>query len=130
MKPFDPSPPTESAAPPGWFARLRDSDILHSFLRSRLVVFAALVTVILVTCAMLAPLIAPSAAAGRIEVRPYGSRGDVERAARELFAALRDLDASGVSVILASSIGTDGLASAIRDRLMRAAHGWVKTIVQ
>jgi L-threonylcarbamoyladenylate synthase len=78
----------------------------------------------------LAPLIAPSASAGRIEVRPYGSRADVERAARELFAALRDLDASGVSVILASSIGADGLASAIRDRLMRAAHGRVKTIVQ
>ena len=78
----------------------------------------------------LAPLIAPAASAGRIEVRPYGSRGDVERAGRELFAALRDLDASGVSVILATSIGTGGLASAIRDRLMRAAHGRVKTIVQ
>ena len=78
----------------------------------------------------LAPLIAPSASAGRIEVRPYGSRVDVERAGRELFAALRELDASGVSVILATSIGTDGLASAIRDRLMRAAHGRVKTIVQ
>jgi L-threonylcarbamoyladenylate synthase len=79
---------------------------------------------------LLAPLIAASAAAGRIEVRPYGSRGDVERAARELFASLRDLDGSGVSVILATLIGSDGLASAIRDRLMRAAHGRVKTIVQ
>lgn len=78
----------------------------------------------------LAPLIAPAASAGRIEVRPYGSRADVERAGRELFAALRELDASGVSVILATSLGTGGLASAIRDRLMRAAHGRVKTIVQ
>jgi L-threonylcarbamoyladenylate synthase len=77
--------------------------------------------------AALAPLIAPSAAAGRIEVRPYGSRADVERAARELFSALRDLDASGVSVILATSVGSAGLASAIRDRLMRAAHGRVRT---
>jgi len=78
----------------------------------------------------LAPIIASTASAGRVEVRPYGSRADVERAARELFAALRDLDASGVSVIYASSIGADGLASAIRDRLMRAADGRIKTIVQ
>lgn len=78
----------------------------------------------------LAPLLASAASAGRIEVRPYGSRGDVERAGRELFAALRDLDATGVAVILASSIGSEGLASAIRDRLMRAADGRVRTIVQ
>jgi L-threonylcarbamoyladenylate synthase len=78
----------------------------------------------------LAPIIAAAAASGRIEVRPYGSRADVERAARELFAALRDLDASGVAVILASSVGTDGLASAIRDRLVRAADGRIRTLVQ
>lgn len=78
----------------------------------------------------LAPLIAASAAAGKIEVRPYGSRRDLDRAGRELFAAIRALDATGVSVILSSSVGSDGLARAIRDRLMRAAEGRIKTIVQ
>jgi L-threonylcarbamoyladenylate synthase len=76
----------------------------------------------------LAPVIAGTASAGRVEVRPYGSRRDVERAARELFAALRDLDSSGVDVIFASSPGRDGLAVAIRDRLMRAADGRVKAV--
>ena len=78
----------------------------------------------------LAPLIAPSASAGRIETRPIGARGDVDRAGRELFAAIRALDATGVSVILASSLGSEGLARAIRDRLMRAADGRIRTIVQ
>lgn len=76
----------------------------------------------------LAPVLASAAARGRIEVRPYGSRADIERAGRELFAALRDLDASGVSVILASSVGSDGLGLAIRDRLARAADGRVRTV--
>jgi L-threonylcarbamoyladenylate synthase len=78
----------------------------------------------------LAPVLASVASTGRIEVRPYGSRADVERAGRELFAALRDLDASGVSVILASSVGSDGLGLAIRDRLTRAADGRIQTVVQ
>jgi L-threonylcarbamoyladenylate synthase len=76
----------------------------------------------------LAPVLAAVASGGRVEVRPYGSRTDVERAGRELFAALRDLDAMGVSVILASSVGTDGLGLAIRDRLARAADGRIRTL--
>ena len=76
----------------------------------------------------LAPVVASTAAAGRVEVRPYGSRKDVERAARELFAALRDLDATGVNVIFATSMGHQGLALAIRDRLVRAAEGRVRTL--
>src|SRR5438128_3371883 len=36
-----------------------DSDLLHSFLRSKLVVLAALLTVVMVGAAFLAPLIAP-----------------------------------------------------------------------
>jgi L-threonylcarbamoyladenylate synthase len=75
----------------------------------------------------LAPLIAPSAAAGKIEVRPIGSRTDLDRAGRDLFAAIRALDATGVSTILASSPGSDGLARAIRDRLVRASEGRVRT---
>jgi L-threonylcarbamoyladenylate synthase len=78
----------------------------------------------------LAPLIAPSAAAGRITVQPYGGRDDIERAGRDLFAAIRAIDATGVDLIFASSVGSDGLARAIRDRLTRAAEGRVKTVVQ
>ena len=77
----------------------------------------------------LAPLIAPSAAVGKIEVQPYGSRADMDRAGRELFGAIRAIDATGVDLILASSVGSDGLARAIRDRLTRAAEGRVRTIV-
>lgn len=75
----------------------------------------------------LAPLIAASAAAGKIVVQPFGSRADVDRSARELFSAIRAIDATGVDVIFASSLGTGGLARAIRDRLTRAAEGRVRT---
>ncbi|HYE87035.1 MAG TPA: L-threonylcarbamoyladenylate synthase [Vicinamibacterales bacterium] len=77
----------------------------------------------------LAPLIAPSAAVGKIVVQPLGARADLDRAARELFAAIRTLDATGVSRIFASSPGTDGLGRAVRDRLMRAANGRIRTVV-
>ena len=77
----------------------------------------------------LAPLIAAVAAGGRIEVEPYGSRSDLDRAGRELFGAIRALDSRDVAVIFASSIGSDGLARAIRDRLMRAADGNIRTVV-
>ena len=74
----------------------------------------------------LAPVIASTAAAGRVEVKPFGSRREIERGARELFASLRDLDATGVNVIFASSPGNEGLARAIQDRLTRAAEGRVR----
>jgi peptide/nickel transport system permease protein len=44
---------------PGRFATLRDSDILHSFLRSKVTVAAAVVTAAIVLGAFLAPWIAP-----------------------------------------------------------------------
>ena len=75
----------------------------------------------------LAPVVASTAAAGKVEVRPFGSRKDLERAGRELFAALRDLDATGVNVIFAVSLGSEGLGLAIRDRLVRAAEGRVRS---
>lgn len=75
----------------------------------------------------LAPILASAASAGKVEVRPYGSRKSLERAAHELFAALRDLDATDVTVIFASSIGREGLGLAIRDRLARAAEGRVRS---
>jgi L-threonylcarbamoyladenylate synthase len=76
----------------------------------------------------LAPELAPLAAAGRVEVRPYGSRSDLARSARELFAALRALDETGVTHILATEIGTEGLGLAVQDRLRRAADGRVRRV--
>jgi L-threonylcarbamoyladenylate synthase len=73
----------------------------------------------------LAPLVAAQAAGGRIVSRAYGSRRETDRAAFELFAALRDLDAQGVDEILASAPAPVALGRAIRDRLVRAAEGRV-----
>ena len=78
----------------------------------------------------LAPMLAAVAAAGRVEVQPVGSRSDLDRAGRELFGAIRALDATGVSVIFAMAPGSEGLGRAIRDRLMRAAEGRIRTVVQ
>ncbi|MEO8068587.1 MAG: L-threonylcarbamoyladenylate synthase [Flavobacteriales bacterium] len=47
--------------------------------------------------------------------------GDAHEAARNLFAALRRLDTSGVQVILAEVFPEHGLGRAINDRLRRAA---------
>ena len=76
----------------------------------------------------LAPVVAAAAASGRVQVRAYGSRRDPNRAARELFGALRDLDATAVSLIFATGVGPAGLGLAIRDRLVRAAEGRIKTV--
>ena len=78
----------------------------------------------------LAPELAGRASAGRIETIPYGSRADLERSGRELYASIRALDATGVAKIFAVGVGADGLARAIHDRLSRAAAGKIKTIVQ
>ena len=76
----------------------------------------------------LAPELAALASNGRVEVQPYGSRRDPARAAHELFAALRALDATGVSHILATSVGPHGLGLAVRDRLARAAEGRIRVV--
>lgn len=54
-------------------------------------------------------------------VRSLSAAGDLAEAAANLFAALRDLDASGAPVIAVAPIPADGLGEAIRDRLARAA---------
>jgi L-threonylcarbamoyladenylate synthase len=73
----------------------------------------------------LAPTLAAMAAGGRIVTRPYGRRADDKQAARELFAALRALDAELVDVILAAAPhGADAWAAVV-DRLTRAAEGRV-----
>ncbi len=56
-------------------------------------------------------------------IQTLGTQGDVPAIARRLFAALRALDAAGVSVILARDFGSAGLGLAVRDRLTRAAGG-------
>jgi len=76
----------------------------------------------------LAPELAGRASAGRVETIPYGSRADLERSGRELYASIRALDATGVGKIFAVGVGSDGLARAIHDRLRRAADGRIKTI--
>lgn len=73
----------------------------------------------------LAPLVAATAAAGRVTTRAFGSRRDPARAARELFDALRALDAEHPDVILAATIPPEGIGVAICDRLTRAAEGRV-----
>ena len=76
----------------------------------------------------LAPEVAARASSGRIETIPYGSRNDLERSARELYASIRRLDSTGVAKILAIGVGSEGLARAIHDRLMRAAGGRVRVV--
>lgn len=76
----------------------------------------------------LAPVIAAMATNGRIVTRAYGARRDPARAAHELFASLRALDAEGVDVMLASRPEDADLGHAIRDRLTRAAEGRIKKV--
>ncbi len=52
-----------------------------------------------------------------------GSRHKPEEVAHHLFATLRALDRPDVDRILARDFGTEGLALAVRDRLIRAAGG-------
>lgn len=49
------------------------------------------------------------------------AKGDTEEAAARLFAALRELDAAGVTTIAVMPIPAEGLGEAINDRLRRAA---------
>jgi L-threonylcarbamoyladenylate synthase len=56
-------------------------------------------------------------------VTDLGSENDVDAVAHRLYAALRELDASGLDLILAiEPRGQDGLWRAVRDRLGRAAN--------
>jgi L-threonylcarbamoyladenylate synthase len=51
------------------------------------------------------------------------SGGNLHEAARELFAALRRLDTSSCSRIIAQNVPNEGIGLAINDRLRRAAAG-------
>lgn len=47
----------------------------------------------------------------------------IEEFARVIYSALRDADRQGLATVVVQEPGGDGLALAIRDRLMRAARG-------
>jgi L-threonylcarbamoyladenylate synthase len=61
------------------------------------------------------------AAWGDLGGERYPLPDDVEGMARELYAALRDLDARGVDVVIAALPPAAGLGEAVGDRLRRAA---------
>lgn len=63
----------------------------------------------------------PDVPAGAKVTLNLSPKGDLEEAARHLFAQLRALDASGARAIAVMPIPADGLGEAIRDRLRRAA---------
>jgi len=73
----------------------------------------------------LAPRLAASAASGRIITMRCGARRDRAEIARDLFRVLRELDAAGVDVILASAPEPRDIGVAVIDRLTRAAEGRV-----
>jgi L-threonylcarbamoyladenylate synthase len=58
---------------------------------------------------------------GELAVLAYPLPDDVAGMARELYAALRDLDAAGVDVVIAALPPAAGLGEAVGDRLRRAA---------
>jgi L-threonylcarbamoyladenylate synthase len=65
---------------------------------------------------------------GVVMARSLGAATDLDAAATQLYAALRDLDASGADVILAHGFDdVRGLGAALRDRLRRAAAGHIVT---
>lgn len=57
------------------------------------------------------------------EVRILTEDGDLHTYAAGLFEAMHDLQASGVSVILAAPVPEEGIGVAIMDRLRKAAYG-------
>lgn len=57
-----------------------------------------------------------------------GPLSDLEQVAQRLFAGLRELDATGVTVILARLYPPEGIGLAIRDRLIRAAEGRITKV--
>jgi L-threonylcarbamoyladenylate synthase len=71
-----------------------------------------------------------AAAAGRkVAILDFGADPDPTVVAARLFATIRELDTSGVDLILARGLpALDGLGLAIQDRLRRAAAGRIVTV--
>ncbi len=57
-----------------------------------------------------------------------GSLNNLQQIAQGLYGGLRALDDTGVDIILARDYPADGLGLAIRDRLIRAAHGHIQLV--
>lgn len=73
----------------------------------------------------LAPDMAAPASAGRVVTARCGARRDPDSMARDLFVAMRQLDAAGVDRMVAIAPEPQGMGLAVRDRLVRAAEGRV-----
>jgi L-threonylcarbamoyladenylate synthase len=76
----------------------------------------------------LAPRLAAIGSSGRVVTVRCGSRTNRHEAAKDLFRALRELDAESVDVILASAPEGGDINDAIVDRLTRAADGRVVAV--
>ncbi len=63
-----------------------------------------------------------------LAVATLGPAGDLAAHTRRLYAALRELDALGLDVIVAHTFGREGLALALADRLRRAAGGHLRAV--
>jgi L-threonylcarbamoyladenylate synthase len=63
-----------------------------------------------------------------VRVARLGPAADLAAISRRLYAALRELDAAGLDLLLTHSFGTRGLGLAIEDRLRRAAGGSLRTV--
>jgi L-threonylcarbamoyladenylate synthase len=63
-----------------------------------------------------------------VRVARLGPMDDLTAISRRLYAALRELDAAGLDLLLAHSFGRQGLGLAIEDRLRRAAGGRLRTV--
>jgi L-threonylcarbamoyladenylate synthase len=68
---------------------------------------------------------APALADLPVTVKVLGALKNTSEAAHRLFAALRDLEADGVTVIVARMFPAEQIGLALQDRLMRAAEGRV-----
>jgi L-threonylcarbamoyladenylate synthase len=66
--------------------------------------------------------------AAAVDLIDAGPRTDPETIATRLYAALRELDQRGVTLIVAATLPPGGLADAINDRLIRAAAGNVHQV--
>jgi L-threonylcarbamoyladenylate synthase len=64
-----------------------------------------------------------------ITVARLGPAGDLAQHSRRLYAALRELDAASLDVILAHTFGRKGLGLALEDRLRRAAGGHFQRVM-
>jgi L-threonylcarbamoyladenylate synthase len=63
-----------------------------------------------------------------VRVARLGPVDDLAAISRRLYAALRELDAAGLDLLLTHSFGRQGLGLAIEDRLRRAAGGSLRTV--